>query len=136
MTWYMHSSGQVTECRISHGDKPVVVIDPEGNPAGLGYLNPLHFRRYAEVLRAAGWPHAAAMQEWLADRFEEARPAPKPDEPTGLGAVVEDACGDRWVLTERDSTPGTLWWVRPGVSTPHWSSIDAVKVLSPGVPGE
>jgi hypothetical protein len=64
--------------------------------------------------------------------FADPKP-PKPEEPTGLGAVVEDAEGHRWVL------------VGPGESFPVWApadpervatsfrAIDAVRVLSEGV---
>lgn len=59
----------------------------------------------------------------------------KPPEPTGLGAVVEDADGTQWVRIQTDySSP---WLVRGAVNHPlhkhKWDSIAAVKVLSEGV---
>lgn len=61
---------------------------------------------------------------------------PKPDEPTGLGALVRDAAGEAWVLAE----PGDRRqpWRRLGSKGGwrHWDHIDAVEVLFPGVPGE
>jgi hypothetical protein len=118
-----------TSCRL------LVVIDPEDREQ----VERLIVAYYAQI---DGYRYSTGdLPEKFSDNMraalrEFANPTPKPDEPMGLGAVVEDANGRRWVLTECDSTPGTLWWVRPGVSTPHWSFIDAVKVLSPGVPVE
>ena len=51
---------------------------------------------------------------------------PKPEEPTGLGAVVEDAEGQTWLRDWRG------YWRAPDV-TCRWAKVDAVRVLSPGV---
>ena len=59
--------------------------------------------------------------------------SPKPDEPTGLGAVVRDAGGRRWVraLAPLDSVAP---WKRDDCGHwGDWSGIDAVEVLSEGV---
>jgi hypothetical protein len=56
---------------------------------------------------------------------------PTPVEPTGLGAVVEDAVGRVWV--RHDNTPGSFPWVRAGRGVAGWSEINAVRVLSVGV---
>lgn len=67
---------------------------------------------------------------------EFADPPPvKPEEPTGLGAVVEDSAGDLWV---RDKTTTTIaHWKRArgqmGGKRLPWSAIDAVRVLSEGI---
>ena len=59
---------------------------------------------------------------------------PKPDEPQGLGAVVEDAEGRRWVRV--NETLRAVW--RPvdastSNSFRNYPDIAAVKVLSEGV---
>ena len=55
--------------------------------------------------------------------------APKPEEPTGLGAVVVDACGDTWVrVSLRDTEP----WQHRGERR-QYKVINAAKVLSEGV---
>lgn len=54
---------------------PLVVIDPNGNPEGLAYLNPHHFRGYAADLAAAGLPISAQMLRWLAAKLEPFAPA-------------------------------------------------------------
>ena len=66
-----------------------------------------------------------------------ANPTPKPDEPTGLGAVVEGAKGQRWIRVEPDG--GRAKWMlsdAPSNADPRyvWSAVNAVKVLSEGVP--
>lgn len=55
---------------------------------------------------------------------------PRPEEPTGLGAVVEDAEGVRWVryAPEGDTAP----WVAHAVSV-EYDDIAAVHILSEGV---
>lgn len=74
----------------------------------------------------------------IADQIESQARPPKPAEPTGLGAVVEDAAGQRWTrYDERDPQP---WW-RTSTGDPDepiecrfaYADIDAVKVLSKGV---
>jgi hypothetical protein len=63
---------------------------------------------------------------------------PKPDEPTGLGAVVVDDNDVTWVLAGRDlptTSPGT-WRAFDGPIVGDWkpwSRIAAVRVLSEGV---
>lgn len=81
---------------------------------------------------------AAALRE-----FANPQP-PKPDEPTGLGAVVEDAAGKCWL---RDFERGAFPWRpvetsrvngrhAPNTNAParaSWGDITAVRVLSEGV---
>ena len=55
---------------------------------------------------------------------------PKPDEPTGLGAVGEDAEGGKWVHVE--SRTG-WWWRNSAGETCRWPDVDAVRELSAGV---
>ena len=59
---------------------------------------------------------------------------PKPPEPTGLGAVVEDARGDFWVYTGlRNAKDGeTRLWFH-GSLPADYADIAAVKVLSEGI---
>lgn len=105
---------------------PVLVLDPEN----------------AEQMEALA---SALPAEWNLDQDEmtwhesvdQVRAAvrsllapPKPEEPTGLGAVVEDARGSLWVLyTHPDSTAP---WVCEGSSC-DYEDIAAVRVLSEGV---
>jgi len=76
-------------------------------------------------------------REWIIGQIEAQTKPPKPAEPTGLGAVVEDADGMRWVQARAEEYP----W-RPSVAVEigagplykPWDQIDAVRVLSEGVP--
>ena len=67
--------------------------------------------------------------------------ASKPEEPTGLGAVVEDVDGVPWVRTEnRANITGAVWQSAFHVTQPdkaiqrEYADIAAVRVLSEGVP--
>lgn len=119
---------------VEHG-RLVAVVDPEDTDA-------------VDRLVHLFWDHGnddcddpAAMREALR---EFAAPAPpRPDEPTGLGAVVEDEVGDLWL---RDGMPGDRsqsghWWNKTvaheknydGVLRAEWPDIAVVRVLSDGV---
>lgn len=64
---------------------------------------------------------------------EFANPVVKPEEPTGLGAVVEDASGVRWVLAPVDGNSVQTEWVCSHSTCRTWGAIEAVRVLSEGV---
>ena len=113
---------------VEHG-RPVVVIDPEDR------------EQVERLIRAQDVSFDGVARENVTDADlldmqaalrEFANPTPpKPDEPTGLGAVVEDAKGTRWVRV-RD---GFNWrWRndRLGEQTTY-AYVDAVRVLSEGV---
>lgn len=94
--------------------RPLVVLD----------LNEQSYRRVIEVLREKGL-------DQIADMIAEQTRPPKPDEPTGLGAVVEDE-GRRWVHF------GNACWIKtvPNANTHMkiWADFTpAVRVLSEGV---
>jgi hypothetical protein len=116
--------------------RPLVVIDPDSAP----YRQGADVHRFLDSL-ARNWSKApdefkmhggTALLEWLRDQFEP--PPPRPEEPTGLGAVVEDAEGRRWTRADEGTLPwhgivgggATLW--------ENYARIGAVKVLSDGVP--
>lgn len=112
---------------------------------GCGYPNEAQLRRAVvidpedrEQVERLAWSigyHGDA--DLFADRLQAAlrefanpRP-PKPEEPTGLGAVVEESDGAVWVRTD---TSTSNRWVRAGFGTrARWDGINAVRVLSEGV---
>ncbi len=119
--------------------RPLVVIDPEDREQRLRLarailttsLEPLadwekellggdaKLMRLSETLAAA--------LRGLADSTP-----PKPEEPQGLGAVVESVSGERWVRSDLDSQ--SPWRISDGTSfNCPWQSVEAVKVLSEGV---
>ena len=100
----------------------LVVIDPDSRE---------DVERLRDILLDSGWSperDADALDDILRE-FANPKP-PKPEEPTGLGAVVEDAEGSKWVRIE--SRTG-WWWRNPVGQTHRWSDIDAVRILSEGV---
>lgn len=58
---------------------------------------------------------------------------PRPDEPTGLGAVVEDEDGRLWVRTFTDGRCAGWRTADFAGRYRQWESVAAVKVLSVGV---
>jgi hypothetical protein len=113
--------------RIEFDGHPLAVIDPED-------------REQVERLIMSAWPYAYE-QKGMSDNLQTALrelanpPTQKPDEPTGLGAVVEAADG-RWVRI----AIGRYGWVRGDNMLQFderfdgtlWNDIAAVKVLSDG----
>jgi hypothetical protein len=107
---------------VGDNARPVVVIDPE-DAEQVERLASALFDVCAYSATHSPIKLAAALREF-------ARPTPpRPEEPTGLGAVVEDAEGKRWVRSV--VTPARPWYTR-NKSKP-WDEIVAVRVLSEGV---
>lgn len=67
----------------------------------------------------------------ISSAIRRALPPPRPAEPQGLGAVVEDAKGRRWVRYPRPSEHSKFCW-NAGNGAVKWSEIDSPKVLSEG----
>lgn len=132
-------SGEVHKHNSRCGDfkcRPAVVIDPE-DPEQVGALA----AAYRDAEESGPLPDApmnmpqlrmrAALRSLIAD--------PKPEEPLGLGAVVEDAEGyiyvrgypvsdtytHPWHVVDPCANLGAGWWT--------YDAIAAVKVLSEGV---
>ncbi|HKY58337.1 MAG TPA: hypothetical protein VJL80_09890 [Aeromicrobium sp.] len=109
--------------------RPLLVIDPED-------------REQAERLTAAHcahYDHRAPVRPEEVDAMQAALRSlvapPKPPEPTGLGAVVEDADGDRWVLSRIAAVGllGVRWENARTLAHRKYANIDAVRILSEGL---
>jgi hypothetical protein len=125
--WHLSGGGWTAYAESVRG--PFVVIDPE---------DPKQVERLSEVIRDAEkecgqdfWEYDQTALKLALCEFADPKP-PKPDEPTGLGAVVEDAEGDLWVRCDaedhgswRRANDDALWR--------DYLSIDAVRVLSEGI---
>lgn len=109
--------------------RPLVVLDPEDGDA----LFPI-LRQVRDTAFKAGdtYPGMTAFTEAFQAALRSLVAPPKPDEPKGLGAVVEDADGRRWVRTDGDRY---LWRGRMDDTqvARRWSAINAVRVLDEGV---
>ena len=113
--------------------RPLVVIDPED-------------REQVERLARLLWPHYSKSESARLAKADITQAAlrslvaaPKPPEPQGLGAVVIDERGVRWVKTEsakgmRNSWQASLHPAEPDtVRCAAYADIAAVRVLSEGV---
>lgn len=121
----------------AHRWKSVVVIDPEDHERVTELA--------AELIKAtcrAGLPWEGSVRERAAvlrDTLREfAATPPKPEEPTGLGAVVVDAEGRRWIRVDWENPWCLANPVRRANGSPTHGShvsydrINAVRVLSEG----
>ena len=117
--------------------RPLVTLDPEDREA---------VERLLSAYLEHGWTRApddapirtTGIDYLQAALREFANPMPpKPDEPQGLGAVVEDAEGTLWfrMSYENQTWPGEVWQEQYGDADrwSKWDSVAAVRVLSPGV---
>lgn len=110
-----------------YGCKPVAVIAYDDREQ-VGLLVDAYVRNMP-AKSGSGGP-VLTMQAALRE-FANPTP-PKPDEPTGLGAVVETETGERYVRRSDACKP--VWVHATGSTFPlHWKSLAAVKVLSEGV---
>lgn len=135
--WH-HDDDGWDHLNVSHA-RPLVVIDPEDREAverladafdtSLRAADPDYYER-AELYAAEG-DDLDVMQAALRE-FANPKP-PRPEEPTGLGAVVEDASSDLYVRTSQFAKRP---WCRAGTDN-HlgWVEMDdePLKVLDEGV---
>ena len=114
--------------------RPLVVIDPEDREQ-VEHLAKFYRDVHGEA-ELTDEPWSVPGLRMQAALREFTNPTVKPEEPTGLGAVVEDAESKFWIRT---SAPGddaddlNKPWYRRGVRR-NWQIVDAVKVLSDGIP--
>ena len=110
--------------------RPLIVIDPDD-------------RAQVERLARLLWPHYSKSESARLAKADITQAAlrslvapPKPAEPQGLGAVVEDEDERTWVLVNRDAD---MWRLCEGPARGKFSAyadITAVRVLSEGVRNE
>lgn len=114
--------------------RPVVVIDPEDYST---------FRPALESWTRLVFGYTANERdcELFADALREfANPTPTIEEPTGLGAVVEDANGRLWVRAEKAKGMQNPWQdtlsddpASDQIRAVAYADIDVVRVLSEGI---
>lgn len=127
--WRTQTFGEIADYKVTNF-RPLAVIDPEDREQ-VERLNEAICVAYGKANVLDGdrvTPMQAALRE-----FANPKP-PKPDEPTGMGAVVEDAYGQRYVgLGDRYSTGKLRWKGGRGMKFTSYDHIAAVRVLSEGV---
>ncbi len=130
-SYYMSSTGHVYPNKSNQDDVPVVVISPEDREQVERLIERMAQARVWAVMPS----DVDSMSDYRADQMQAALRSliapPKPDEPTGLGAVVEDASGRPWVFAGDVDSSGT-WWYN-AAEPERWNEINAVRVLSEGV---
>lgn len=107
--------------------RALVVIDPEDWESA---------KRLTQLMFEVAHPFDGRIADTQAALREFANPTPpKPEEPLGLGAVIEDAEGRKWVrdLQGRASSP----WLNSVIGNlpcrMSYGDLDVVRVLSEGV---
>lgn len=108
--------------------RPLAVIDPEDGEQVERLLDSLRGMSFSAHACGAFICLRAALRE-LADPTP-----PKPEEPKGLGAVVEDVEGVRWVRVNQRT--GTQEWRCCDYNGEfrNYAAVDARRVLSEGIP--
>lgn len=103
--------------------RPVVVLDP-GNPADVNRLCEA-IDQQPLTQRPDPYKFQAALRSLISDLTL--------DEPTGLGAVVEDSKGRPWIRWSRGT--GCVWRCAEvaAFDSRAWGKVAAVRVLSEGV---
>lgn len=121
--------------------RPLAVIDPEDREQVERFTNVLdrEFERRGWANQSTPDPDVVDAVQAALREFANSTP-PKPPEPQGLGAVVEDADGRRWVRVEpfdsRNSIDVRAWRSRAPQAEPRefsWPNITVIRVLSEGV---
>jgi hypothetical protein len=118
MKW--HSAEHITDRR------PLVLIDPE-DAEQVKVLTAALDKTVITLAASSGWPQVQAALRSLAQ--------PTPPEPQGLGAVVRDAEGNRWVRINKEDADSGRSWVsqQTGRGWSFWSQLDQpVTVLAEG----
>lgn len=103
--------------------RPLVVLDPESED---------DCRRLMEAAlahRSAATPTLETIRDILSALVD-----PKPAEPTGLGALVRDRNGNKWLRMPLDRNPWCCWEIAAHHDRAdcEWAAIDVAEVLSEG----
>lgn len=138
-TYFRDRRGRVVgpnpEC-IETGSRRVAVVDPRNRDDVKRLTEALYvcgLTLGTATLNEAGSDHSfrAGMYDRVVDALREFTQPAKPEEPTGLGAVVEDAEGMHWVRTDAGEF-NKPWYLAPAGIHAHWKTVAAVTVHNPG----
>lgn len=131
--WYVAKGRGWRDVELSEV-RPLLVIDSEDREQVERLCNAID-KAFNDVRIDGTGPNSTELAQAALRALANPQP-PKPDEPTGLGAVVEDSEGSRWI---RCWGPGIrMAWIgsRLPDAEDEWATYDsiaAVRVLSEGV---
>jgi hypothetical protein len=110
----------------------LVLIDPEDGEQAKRLADAFTGRHHSSQQPRDASQHAVLSMQAALREF--ASPTPRIEEPQGLGAVVEDIEGTRWVRVSAEVDSACHYWSN---SRGHWNRFDMlptpVRILSPGV---
>lgn len=126
--WMLHHGGHCVD-ENAESVRPLVVIDPESSEQVDQLTKAVVEACYRDgnLTVSDNGIHSDTMQAALRE-FANPTP-PKPEEPQGLGAVVEDANGVPWVRCENAELE-PHWYARNKMK--KFADVAAVRVLSEG----
>lgn len=133
--WIGADGSTSVDFRLAEWWGPLVVIDPEDRQQVEQLVKALSTGQPTIGLDPTN--REMVDQAWVTRtqtalrEFDNSTP-PKPEEPTGLGAVVEDAAGRKWVRTEW-RYPWTVTYDEESGESNNYADIDVVRILSEGV---
>lgn len=119
--WAVESTDGLTRAFGPKELRPLVVIDPDSAE---------DINRLRLLYNAATGDHTIGLQPLRKAVREFADPTPRIEEPTGLGAVVEDSSGGRFVLSDPQARHP---WSGPYGVPFAWPDIAPVRILSEGI---
>lgn len=132
----------VCPARVSAADDPdrLVIVDPENREQVERLLSAILVHQPRELVTGDRNVWNGQFVDALTAALREfASPTPKPEEPTGLGAVVEDEKGQRWLRWwtpghGKHPSQGRPWQCSNGGGSDRaYADITAARVLSEGV---
>lgn len=117
--WKSTNGHDVLESRYA---RPLVVIDPEDR------------EQVERLVEAFDWKRDRGFDtDQMQAALRSLITPPRPPEPMGLGAVVEDEDGRRWVRTGFTPSPWTTSFDDDSGKNTQYADITVVRVLSEGV---
>lgn len=122
------SGGYDFVSQVSFGARRLVIIDPEDREQVERLVTAYLGQQSVELDNEQPMTVRELRMRAALREFADPKP-PRPEEPTGLGAVAEDERGEKWLRFE--SRNGSWWRTRDGKNK-RWADLDVVRVLSEG----
>jgi hypothetical protein len=134
-SYYMDRTGHIYPNQATPDARRVAVVDPEDREQVEAICKAFVAAGVWKVIPADVEDLHGHRRDQIADalrEFADPKP-PRPDEPTGLGAVVRGSDGRIWIRAVQTAIGDMHWRSEDGQTCAKWRGIDAVEVLSEGV---